>query len=401
MTAQAVQTAQKPSKAISAFEELRGQLVTRAEDFKMVLPSHISPEKFQRTVLTAVQQNPSLLQADRGSFLRECMKAAQDGLLPDGREAALVIFNTRKKDANGKWQTVAMVQYMPMVYGLRKKILQSGEIADIQTAIVYRQEIENKLFLYEEGTERMLRHKPLLDPDFNPTDNDIAAAYSVATFKDGSKSFEVMRRSEIDKIRQMSKTGAVGRRDKDGNEIKPSGPWVDWYSEMARKTVMRRHAKTLPMSGDIIDVEAMEEALAARSALSVLASDEPSPPPPPSRADIKAIDHDPYTGEISDEEKRLDDEFAATVSGRIPLDDPEPEPEELPDLPPLAEAPSAAEWAALMEKHLAAADTEAAVSALRHAINADLLAIGKQDRAEFQRLCGLFTAKINQLSEGN
>jgi hypothetical protein len=74
--------------------------------------------------------------------------------------------------------------------------------------------------------------------------------------KDGTKSYEIMRRFEINKVRQMSQTGADGQTDRQGKPIPPKGPWVDWFAEMAKKTVMRRHAKTLPMSGDVlIDVE--------------------------------------------------------------------------------------------------------------------------------------------------
>jgi recombination protein RecT len=235
---------------------LNNQLESRAEQFRMVLPQHISPDKFQRTILTAVQNDPALLDADRQSLLLACMKCAQDGLLPDKREAALVIFK-ENKNVNGQWQTKLLVQYMPMVYGLRKKILQSGEVSDIFTQVVYRQEIENGNFLYEEGTERMLRHKPILDPDFEPNDDDLVLAYSIATFKDGSKSFEVMRRSEIQKVQEKSQTGAT--RDRKGNPRTPSGPWVEWKSEQWRKTVMRRHSKSLPMSGDLIDIEAREQ----------------------------------------------------------------------------------------------------------------------------------------------
>lgn len=285
------------------YDHLRFQLTKRADEFRMALPAHITPEKFQRTIMTAAQANPDILKADRATLITSCMKAAQDGLLPDGREAALVTFNTRVKEGN-QWISVKQVQYMPMVYGLRKKILQSGEVADIQTAVVYRQEIEAGLFIYEEGTERMLRHKPNLDPEFNPSDDDIAAAYSVATLKDGTKTFEVMARRDINKVRQASQTGALGKTTRDGKLIPPKGPWVDWFSEMARKTVMRRHSKTLPMSGDLIDVEAMDEAIASRSATMVMAvePDAPAALTPPTREQT-ALGHDPETGEIVEDEE--------------------------------------------------------------------------------------------------
>jgi len=314
-------------RAQNDYDRLRTQLERRAEDFRMALPAHISPEKMQRTIMTAAQSNPDLLRADRGSFITSCMKAAQDGLLPDGREAAIVTFTTRKKDAQGQWSSVVLAQYMPMVFGLRKKILQSGEISTIETNVVYRAEVEKGAFIYEAGTEAMLRHRPMLElADEDITDDNIVAAYSVAVMKDGSKSFEVMRRSEINKVRQTSQTGALGKTTRDGKPIPPKGPWVDWFSEMARKTVMRRHSKTLPMSGDILDVEAHDEALAARSATGVLEAVEPDAPRAlPSRDETA---HDPETGEINDDSdeseedvaRRLDAEQEAAREGRADSD---------------------------------------------------------------------------------
>lgn len=336
MASQAIEPIDESNRSMVA---LSTQLEQRQSQYKMVLPSHISPEKFQRTVLTAVTSDPLLLGADRRSLLTACMKCAQDGLLPDKREAALVIFKNRRKDGQGKWVTVSEVQYMPMVYGLRKKILQAAEIKDIYCNIVYKQELESGRFIYEEGSERTLRHKRILDWPDEPSDDDIVVAYSVATFNDGWQSYEVMPRFEINKVRQKSQTGAIGRTvqfgtDK-GQPIEPSGPWVDWFAEMAKKTVMRRHSKQLPMSGDLIDIEARDEASAADSTQAVLASQQAAPPlaitdTAPTAKDLagekkgeaaggeegkqeqseedvqRDLDarHDPKTGELIDEEKQ-------------------------------------------------------------------------------------------------
>jgi recombination protein RecT len=268
----------------SPLVELKHELDKRTEAFRMALPSHIKPEDLQRTVLMAAQQNPTILQADRRSLILSCMKAAQDGLLPDGREAALVPFNTREKDGQGKWVTVKQVQYMPMVYGLRKKIMQSDEISVMQVGVVYRAEYESGRFLFEIGQEPPVRYRPDLALSVeDTTDDNIVAAFSLVKFKDGSWSAEVMRRSEINKIRQLSQTGAVGQTVKfganKGQPIEPKGPWVDHFAEMAKKTVMRRHSKVLPMSGDIFrDVEGEEIERAAKSAVAALDSVEPDAP---------------------------------------------------------------------------------------------------------------------------
>lgn len=279
--------------------KFREQLESRAGEIQMALPAHITPEKFQRTLLTAVQSNADLLRADRQSLVLACMKAAQDGLLPDGREAALVMFKENKKQPDGSWKSRQLVQYMPMVYGLRKKILQSNEVAALEVGVVYHAEVEAGKFLYEVGLQPPLRHRPMLDLDEKQTkDSEIVAAYSIATMKDGTKSFELMRRFEIDKVRECSQTGAT--RDRKGQARTPSGPWVEWFPEQAKKTVMRRHSKTLPQSGDvIIDIEG-RELEAGASIVRALESQQPDAPQIEHR-DEEEVAHDPETGEILDD----------------------------------------------------------------------------------------------------
>lgn len=308
-------------KELSPVAKLGNQLEHYTDDFRKALPSHISPEKLQRTIMTAAQSNPELLEADRASLITACMKAAQDGLLPDGREAALVIFNNRVKVDNG-WQTVKVCQYMPMAYGLRKKITQSGEVVSLQTGLVYRAELEAGAFIYEVGMDPPIRHRPLLDlPEEELSDDNIVAAYSIARMKDGSVSAEVMRRGEINKVRQASKTGALGRSDFKGKPIEAKGPWVDWFGEMARKTVMRRHSKTLPMSGDlIIDVEG-RDIEAAESAVRLLASVEPAAPVSlPGRDELATGETvDAETGEVI--ERSQDPDEARDSRGMTEVDE--------------------------------------------------------------------------------
>jgi recombination protein RecT len=208
---------------------------------------------------------------------------------------------------------------MPMVYGLRKKILQSAEVVALEVGVVYKIESENGYFRYEVGTEPPLNHAPMLDiPDDEATDGKIVAAYSIATMRDGTKSYELMRRADINKVRQMSQTGAIGRIAKydmgdikKGQEIPPKGPWVDWFGEMAKKTVMRRHSKTLPMSGDVlIDVEGRE---LERNASSAFALGSTAPDAAELLTDDTGTHYDPATGEVHDEpeqDERRDDQPA-------------------------------------------------------------------------------------------
>ena len=222
--------------------KLRTQLAAMAPEFRNALPSHIKPEKFQRVVMTVVQQQPDLLVADRRSLLASCTKCAADGLVPDGREAALVIFNTKTKD--GGWEK--RVQYMPMLAGLQKRARNTGEIAGIEAHVIY----ENDDFTWVQGTDAALKHIP----KFPGPRGKMIGAYAIARFKDGSApQVEVMDVDEIQKVRNVSRS-------------KDKGPWVDWFEEMARKTVFRRLSKWLPANADVDDLARRDDENEAEAA---------------------------------------------------------------------------------------------------------------------------------------
>lgn len=206
---------------LAPMDAMRSTLTKMSPEFQAALPPQINVDKFIRTTLTAVQMQPDLLMADRRTLLGACMKAAQDGLLPDGREAALVIFNSK----DGK-----KVQYMPMIGGVLKKIRNSGELASISAQVAYSADF----FEYELGDEEKITHKPFMGGDRG----EVIAAYAVAKTKDGAIYREVMSVSDVEKVRAASRAGRFG-------------PWVDWWDEMAKKTVIRRLAKRLPSSADV------------------------------------------------------------------------------------------------------------------------------------------------------
>jgi recombination protein RecT len=210
--------------------EFRGQLAKRSSEFAAALPSHIKPDYFQRAAVTAVQNNPELLQVERRSLLNALLRCAQDGLIPDGRQAALVIFKSREHGP--------IAQYLPMVAGIRKLVQQSGEISRFDQQVVYSEDYF-KLVL---GDSPHIEHVPALEKRGQPI-----AVYSIAEFRNGdSRSYEWMTYEEIERVRAVSRYG-------------DAGPWRDWWTEMARKTVAKRHAKSLPMSNDVDTVLARDD----------------------------------------------------------------------------------------------------------------------------------------------
>jgi recombination protein RecT len=208
------------SNEVTPIEAVRTTLTRMAPEFLAALPSQIPVDRFIRTTVTAVQMNPALLNADRRTLLASTMRAAQDGLLCDGREAALVLFGQS-------------VQYMPMVGGILKKLRQSGELASISAHVVYSHDD----FDYQLGDDERISHKPHLGEDRGKA----IAVYAIARTKDGATYREVMSVADVEKVRATSRA-------------KNSGPWVQWWDEMARKTVIRRLAKRLPSSADLDQV---------------------------------------------------------------------------------------------------------------------------------------------------
>lgn len=214
------------SKAVvvTPVTELRRTLEAQAPEFEKALPPHIPIKKFIRIIQTAIATNPKLVEASRHSFLAACQKAAQDGLLPDGREAAFVTFRNNK---SGTYE----VQYLPMTQGILKKVRNSGELSSINSQVVYEKD-EFDYWVDEMGEH--LKHKPLLTGERGKR----LFVYAVARTKDGGVYVEAMTEDQVMAVKAVS-------RAKDG-------PWQgDFEDEMWRKSAIRRLSKRLPMSTDL------------------------------------------------------------------------------------------------------------------------------------------------------
>lgn len=214
---------------LAPIDAIRVGLDKMTPNLALALPRHIPVERFKRVILTALNLTPDLLGADRRSLFNAATKAAQDGLLPDGREGALVIFKDFK---SGK----QLVQWIPMTFGLIKKIRQSGEIASIAARVVYKNEIDQGRFKFviEEGEERLI-HEPILWGERG----EPMLAYATAKFKDGTVQHEPMTKADIMKARGASKSSG-----------KEHSPWNKWEDEMWRKTAIKRLVKYLPLSAE-------------------------------------------------------------------------------------------------------------------------------------------------------
>lgn len=242
------QTQQKPTgQHLAPIDAMKKDIAACEDQFSKALPGHIPAAKFVRTVQTALSLNPDIVKCTRESVLAACMRAASDGLILDGREAALVTFKKNMKKAkNAPDEWVDMAQYMPMVAGLIKRARNSGELSTLSAYVVYA----NDEFEYELGDNEHIRHKPIITAERgNPI-----LVYAIAHLKDGAIMREVMTMEEIRQVMQASKSV-----DTSSGNAKPGTPWAKWWSEMARKSVIRRLSKRLPISSDLSSVFAADD----------------------------------------------------------------------------------------------------------------------------------------------
>jgi recombination protein RecT len=262
--------ASQPEQTANPVAVIRQNLTAMEPEFKAALPPHIPVEKFKRVALTAIQNTPALVNADRRSLFGSFVRLAQDGLLPDGREAAIVMFGNK-------------AQAMPMIAGILKKIRQSGEVAKVSAQVVYA----NDQFVVKYGFDEDVEHIP---PALNEPRGEPIGAYATAVLKDGSQLLEVMSLEDIEKVRKVSRAAN-------------NGPWVSWFGEMARKTVMRRLAKRLPMSTDLEeDVFSRDPTMqTSPQAVETIEAEPVRPQAPVSRLD--AIEH-----QIADDEPPVEPE---------------------------------------------------------------------------------------------
>ncbi len=218
---------------MGAIEKRQDQIGTLLSD------SGIDPRLFLETCRRSLMRDPELVNCDPASFIQAALNCAADGLVPDGRKAAIVRFK-------------GAAQYMPMYQGLLDVAYRSGQFQSIEAHVVY----EGDEFDYDMGDQPFIRHKRPLESN----STKIIGAYAVARTVNGGVFREVMGASELTKVR------AVSRATK--------GPHIDWPGEMARKAPVRRLWKYLPKTPHMDRIAISDDATYDQGALA--AANEPT-----------------------------------------------------------------------------------------------------------------------------
>jgi len=143
-----------------------------------------------------------------------------------------------------------LCSFEPRYGGLIELARRSGLITGIVAEVVYT----NDLFEVDLANQT-ISHKPRLTGDRGVP----LCVYARVWFLNGGDEFRLMRIDEVNKIRDNSE----GYKAYQQKKIQ-STPWVDWWDEMARKTVLKRMSKQMPKSETF---QALHEAVGIDNAL--------------------------------------------------------------------------------------------------------------------------------------
>lgn len=221
MTAQKLKeiaSGEKQQHPVTAF---RSFLEKNKFQIASALPKHISPDRMIRLACTEFSRNKLLQKCTPTSIFGAIIQSSQLGLeVGILGQAYLIPYRNNKENSYE-------AQFIPGYKGLISLARRSGEVTSIETHIVY----ENDKFDLKLGIDSVIEHIPFLDGDRGSP----KLVYGVAKFRDGGHHFEWMTIGEVNNIRARSRATN-------------NGPWVTDYTQMVRKTLVRRMANYLPMS---------------------------------------------------------------------------------------------------------------------------------------------------------
>jgi recombination protein RecT len=200
-------------------------MVAQKTAIESIIPSHMDVKRVLRVAFSQVARTPSLHRCESQSIVDSVVVAASLGLeIGINGLCYLVPYKGR-------------CQFQLGYKGMIELARRSGEITTLIARAVY----ENDEFDYSYGLEEKLVHKPAIEKRGNLTH-----VYAMAKLKDGGHCFDVLTKEDVEKAKRSAAS--------------TNGPWSTHYDEMAKKTAIKRLFKYLPVSIEIQNAVALDDA---------------------------------------------------------------------------------------------------------------------------------------------
>ncbi len=265
---------------------LLGFLQKHSQEFAMVMPKHLNPDRMVRVAMSAVRKTKGLGDCDLGSFASAIMACSVLGLEPNTPlgHAYLIPF---------KRECQLIIGYK----GLVELMYRSGIVSSVQCRAVF----DGDKFKYQFGLHPDIQHEPAGN-NFDP--RKLTHVYPVIKLREQGMDpiWDVLDRDQIEQRRRRSKAGG-------------GGPWSTDYVAMARKTGIRSIATWVPSSVErphmtALAYESSQERGRPQEAIGALGERAqealyqlgtfPKEPDPVGDDETESEDYDRETGEVFD-----------------------------------------------------------------------------------------------------
>lgn len=204
-------------------------------EIKRALPQVITPERFTRMALNALNITPKLKECTQMSLLSALMNAAQLGLEPNTPLGQAYLIPYMNKGVLECQFQIGYRGFMDLVY-------RNENVLTIQAQTVY----SHDYFEYELGLYPQLIHKPALS-----NRGEVKLFYALYKLKNGGFGFEVMSLEDVTLHAERYSKGIDNKYT----------PWKTDFDSMAKKTVIKKVLKFAPMKTEFVQAISTDESI--------------------------------------------------------------------------------------------------------------------------------------------
>lgn len=226
---QSVQTQANQEKELSPKEKIIFELQRNKDKFKEALPKIVNVDQYLRIVYNALNEKPELQKCTLYSFMSCVLKAATLGLEVNNATGEAYIIPYRTFDKNTR-QFIYLAQLQIGYRGLIRLAYNSQMVKDIFASEV----CENDLFKCVYGSNRALYH----EINYRKNRGPIQGYYADVRLNNGGEVFFYMKVNEMEDYRKQNSPQSNTEWS----------PWKTHYTEMAKKTVLKKVLKLIPLN---------------------------------------------------------------------------------------------------------------------------------------------------------
>ena len=197
-------------------------LTNELNEHKSALPANFNVDRYVQNAVSLLNGNESLTkfakQYGTAQIKAGLMRAAYQDLDAMNQEVYLIPYSST-------------LQFMPSFKGMAKMVRKysTRKVKDIYSKVVREGDV------FEES---IVNGQPTINFTAKPfNDGEIIGVFAVCLFDDGGLIYEAMSKADVEACRKHSKA-------------KNSPAWTGFWSEMARKTVVRRLCKSITLDMD-------------------------------------------------------------------------------------------------------------------------------------------------------